>query len=161
MGSAPIDTWQEMEAKLQEKYMHTNYNDKLCDQFINLRQNNMLVAKYMNKFDELKTRSRIIEDPQQILTRFKVGLRPKIKRELLRQPLYNLEHTIRVTLDIEEYVGYSINRKLGVMTMESTHKKLHDTNRSMRPRSPHLFNPPTGSKPSSSQMVDPKSKGIK
>ena len=70
MGSAPIDTWQEMEAKLQEKYMHTNYNDKLCDQFINLRQNNMLVAKYMNKFDELKTRSRIIEDPQQILTRF-------------------------------------------------------------------------------------------
>ena len=45
MGLPPVSPWQEMEmkAKLQEKYMPTNYHDKLCEQLINLRQ----------KFDEL------------------------------------------------------------------------------------------------------------
>ena len=57
MGLSPINTWEEMKAKLREKYMPTNYYDKLCDQLINLRQNNMFVAEYMHKFDELKTRS--------------------------------------------------------------------------------------------------------
>ncbi|RVX11312.1 hypothetical protein CK203_019753 [Vitis vinifera] len=45
MGLPPISTWQEMKAKLREKYMPTNYYDKLCDQLINLRQNNMSVAE--------------------------------------------------------------------------------------------------------------------
>ena len=37
MGLLPISTWEEMKAKLREKYMPTNYYDKLCDQLINLR----------------------------------------------------------------------------------------------------------------------------
>ena len=78
----------------------------------------------MQTFDELKTRSQIVEDPRQTLARFKVGLRPETKRELLRQPLYSLEH---VALDMEEYVGHSFHRKPGAMTMESAQKKLHDT----------------------------------
>ena len=45
MELPPISTWQEMNTKLQEKYMPTNYYYKLCDQLINLRQNNMLVAE--------------------------------------------------------------------------------------------------------------------
>ena len=35
----------------------------------------MSVAEYMQKFDELKTRSQIIEDSRQTLSRFKAGLR--------------------------------------------------------------------------------------
>ena len=64
--------------------MPIKYCDKLCDQFINLRQNNMSVAEYMQKFDELKTSSQIIEDSRQTLARFKGGFKPEIKWELLR-----------------------------------------------------------------------------
>ena len=42
--------------------------------------------------------------------------------------------------------------------MESLHKKLHGISRSMKPGSSHPFNPPTGFKPFSSQVVDPKGK---
>ena len=45
--------------------------------------------------------------------------------------------------------------------MESAHKKLYDTNRSMKLGSSHPFNPPTGFKSSSSQVDDLKGKGIK
>ena len=144
----------EMKVKLQEKCMPTNYYDKLCDQLINLRQNNMSVAEYMQTFDELKT-SQIVEHPRQTLARFKAGLRLEIKRELLRQPLYSLEHAFQVALDMEEYMGHSFHRKPGAMTMESAHKKLHDTSQSMKPGSSHPFNPPTGFKSPSSQVVDP------
>ncbi|WJZ84476.1 hypothetical protein VitviT2T_004079 [Vitis vinifera] len=161
MGLPPISTRQEMKAKLREKYMPINYYDKLCDQLINLRQNNMPVVEYMQKFDELKTRSQIVEDHRQTLARFKAGLRSEIKRELLHQPLYSLEHTFQVALDMEEYVGHSFHRKPEAMTMESAQKKLHDTSQSMKPGSSHPFNPPTGFKSSSSQVVDPKGKSIK
>ena len=161
MGLPPISTWEEMKAKLREKYMPTYYYDKLCDKLINLRQNNMSVAEYMHKFDELKTRSRIVEDSRQTLARFKAGLKPEIKWELLYQPLYSLEHAFLVALDMEEYVGYSSNRKTRVVPLEAAHKRHHDTIRDMKPGSNHLSNPSTGFKPSSSQMADPKGKGIK
>ena len=115
----------------------------------------------MQNFDGLKTKSQITEDPQQTLARFKAGLKPKIKQELLCQPLYSLEHVFQVALDMGEYVGYSFNRKPGATTMEFAHKKLHDTSRIMKTGSSHPFNPPIGFKPSSSQMADPKGKGIK
>ena len=83
MGLPSISIWEEMKAKLWEKYMPTNCYDKLCDQLIDLRQNNMFVAEYMQKFEELKTRSQILEDSRQTLARFKAELRPEIKWELL------------------------------------------------------------------------------
>ena len=46
-------------------------------------QNNILVD-YMQKFDELKTKNQIIEDPRQTRARLKAGLRLEIlKQELL------------------------------------------------------------------------------
>ena len=66
----------------------------------------MSVAEDMHKFDELKTRSRIAEDSKQTLARFKAGLKPEIKRELLCQPLYSLEHAFQVALDMEKYAGF-------------------------------------------------------
>ena len=145
-----------MKAKLREKYMPTNYYDKLCDQLINLRKNNMFVVDYMQKFDELKIRSQIVEDSRQTLERIKAGLRLKNKRPLLRQPLYSLEHAFQVALDMEECVGYSSNRKIRVVPLESVHNRHHDTSRDMKPGSNHLENPSTRFKPSSSQVVDPK-----
>nr|XP_024931657.2 uncharacterized protein LOC107422641 [Ziziphus jujuba var. spinosa] len=120
MGSPPIGTWQEMKAKLREKYMPTNYYDKLYEQAINLKQGNLSVAESMQKFDELKTRSQLLEDPRQTLARFKSGLRSDIRRELLRQPIYGLEQAFQVSLDLEEYLGsfkrLDINRSSRVVT---------------------------------------------
>lgn len=45
LGQPPISTWQEMKAKLREKYMPTNYYDKLCKQLGNLKQVSMLVCR--------------------------------------------------------------------------------------------------------------------
>ena len=53
LGQQPIGTWQEMKAKLQEKYKPTNCRDKLCEQLANLKQGSILMAEYMQKFDEL------------------------------------------------------------------------------------------------------------
>ena len=161
MGLPPISMWEEMKAKLREKYMPTNYYDKLCDQLINLRQNNMSVAEHMHKYDELKTRSHRVEDSRQTLARCKAGLKPEIKRELLHQPLYSLEHAFQVALDMEEHVGYLSNRRTGVVPLEAAHKRHHDTSRDIKPGSNHLSNPSIGFKPSSFQMADPKGKGIK
>lgn len=120
LGQPPIGTWQEMKAKWKEKYMPSNYHEKLCEQLIELKQNRMIVAEYMQKFDELKTRSQITEDSSQALARFKAGLRPVIKRELLRQPLYSLEHAFQVALDMEEYLNYPISKKFVSQVGETT-----------------------------------------
>lgn len=53
-----------MKAKLQQKYVPTNYYDKLCEEAINLKQNSMSIVEYMQKFDALKTQSQILEDPR-------------------------------------------------------------------------------------------------
>ena len=93
--------------------MPTNYYEKLCEQAINLKQNYMSVAEYMQKFDELKTRSQLLEDPRQTLARFKSGLRSNIRRELLRQPIYSLEQAFQVSLDLEEYLGSTHLHQMG------------------------------------------------
>jgi hypothetical protein len=40
-------------------------------------------------------------------------LRPEIRKELLRQPLYSLEQAFQVALDMEEYLRYPISKKFG------------------------------------------------
>lgn len=55
MRYPPNNTWQEMKAKLRQKYMSTNYYDKLCVEAINLKQNSMSIVEYMQKFDAMKT----------------------------------------------------------------------------------------------------------
>ncbi|XP_028056995.1 uncharacterized protein LOC114260987 [Camellia sinensis] len=129
LGQPPISTWQEMKAKLKEKYMPSNYHEKLCEQLIELKQNRMTVAEYMQKFDELKMRSQIMEDSSQALARFKAGLRPDIRRELLRQPLYSLEHAFQVALDMEEYLNYPISKKFVSQVGETITKGYNDANR--------------------------------
>ncbi|KAG5557605.1 hypothetical protein RHGRI_007755 [Rhododendron griersonianum] len=148
LGQPPIGTWQEMKAKLREKYMPSNYHEKLCEQLIELKQNNMSVAEYMQKFDELKMRSQVTEDSSQTLARFKAGLRPDIRRELLRQPLYSLEHAFQVALDMEEYLKYPIPKKFGSQVGETAAKGYNDTSRFR----------PSVSKQTSANTADPKGK---
>ncbi|KAF7147941.1 hypothetical protein RHSIM_Rhsim03G0243100 [Rhododendron simsii] len=148
LGQPPIGTWQEMKAKLREKYMPSNYHEKLCKQLIELKQNNVSAAEYMQKFDELKMRSQVTEDSSQTLARFKAGLRPDIRRELLRQPLYSLEHAFQVALDMEEYLKYPIPKKFGSQVGEIAAKGYNDASRFW----------PSVSKQTSANTADPKGK---
>ncbi|KAG5531711.1 hypothetical protein RHGRI_026363 [Rhododendron griersonianum] len=148
LGQPPIGTWQEMKAKLREKFMPSNYHEKLCEQLIELKQNNTSVAEYMQKFDELKMRSQVAEDSSQTLARFKAGLRPDIRRELLRQPLYSLEHAFQVALDMEEYLKYPIPKKFGSQVGETADKGYNDASRFR----------PSVSKQTSANTADPKGK---
>ena len=67
-----------MKQQLKQKYLPCGYEDEIFEKFTTLRQGNMSVVEYMNKFDDLKIWYRGIEDPQQILARFKSRLRAAI-----------------------------------------------------------------------------------
>ncbi|XP_024200577.1 uncharacterized protein LOC112203910 [Rosa chinensis] len=153
LGQPPISSWQEMKAKLREKYMPPNYLDKLCDKLIALKQGSMSVSEYMQKFDELKTRSQIVEDSRQTLARFKAGLRPDIKMEMIRQPVYSVEHAFQVALDLEEYLGYTTVRKSGSQGNDTAQRKYFEAAVKTRTGNPSSNRAPD-SKPSSSKAIE-------
>ena len=76
----------------------------------------------MQNFDELKTRSQVVKDPQQTLAN-KAGLRSDVRRELLRQPIYSLEHAFQVTEDMLEYLNNPANKRFGASSVETAPKK--------------------------------------
>ena len=83
----------------------------------------MSVAEYMQKFDEIKTKSQVFEEPCQTLARFKTGLRADVRKEILRQPIYNVEHAFQVAIDMKEYLRDPITRKNGCQVKEALFKK--------------------------------------
>lgn len=62
-----IVKWDDMKHKLKQKYLPCDYDDELFEQLTTLRQWNMSIVEYMNKFEELKIRCRGVEDPRQTL----------------------------------------------------------------------------------------------
>ena len=49
----PIQTWDEMKMKLQEKYMYMSYKQRLLDQWQRLTQGNRLISEYIKKLINL------------------------------------------------------------------------------------------------------------
>lgn len=64
----------------------------------------------MQRFDELNTRNQVVKDPCQMLAWIKAGLRADIRRELIRQPIYGVEHAFLVALD-KEYLRFLLLEK--------------------------------------------------
>ena len=58
----------------------------------------MSVAEYMNKFEDLKIWYRGIEDPQQILARFKSGLRAEIRSRMITQRTHTVAEAFQLAL---------------------------------------------------------------
>ena len=59
----PIVRQDYMKQQLKQKYLPCHYEDEVFEKFATLRQGNMSVAEYMNKFEDLKIWYRGIEDP--------------------------------------------------------------------------------------------------
>lgn len=111
-----------MKAKLREKYMPPNYEYKLCEQLVNLKQGAMTVAENMQKFDQLKTWRRTIEDPRQSLARFKSGLRFEIRKEMPRYAPNSVENAFEIALDLEEYLNMSTLKKSNIQQKDASRK---------------------------------------
>lgn len=56
----------------------------------------MIVAEFQTKLHELVLRCDVTEDPNVTLSRFRIGLRPDIKKELLLHLVHNLDHSVEI-----------------------------------------------------------------
>ncbi|XP_004301556.1 PREDICTED: uncharacterized protein LOC101305082 [Fragaria vesca subsp. vesca] len=106
-GDEPITHWEEMKERLKEKYVPLAYKERLLDQWQSLRQGNMTVAEYIDKFEEFMVRCNINEDPSVTLARFRTGLRPELQRELIPHEVYSLERAYQIVLELERYLKTS------------------------------------------------------
>ncbi|KAJ4980749.1 hypothetical protein NE237_031586 [Protea cynaroides] len=75
-------TWEEMKEQLKEKYLSRSFQRRLHDQLNNLRQGNMSMEDYVYQFDQLCARSGSRDNDDQIISRFRLGLRPEIREKM-------------------------------------------------------------------------------
>lgn len=107
----PITDWDEMKMKLQEKYLPLDYEDSLFEELILLRQGNMTVDEYTNKFHDLSIRSQIEETGRQTLARFRAGLREDIRKELLTMRLMSVEEAYQFAFQLEQQFQQAMTRR--------------------------------------------------
>ena len=91
-----------MKLRLKRKYVPLHYEADLFDDMTSLRQGGMTVAEYMNKFEELKIRCGGTESSAQALSRFKLGLRPEIRKELMGRDIYTVDNAFQTALRLEK-----------------------------------------------------------
>ncbi|XP_050238175.1 uncharacterized protein LOC126687661 [Mercurialis annua] len=158
-GLPPTSTWQDLKARLREKYMPFNYLDKMREQAYALRQGSMSVTEYMQKFEELTVRSQLKEDNLQTMARFKAGLRVDTRRELFRQHLATLDHIFQVSLDIEEGLNQPPPKQFGIQAEEAATQKGFGDNRDTKFNNSQPYNRSNNSKPSFSNGTNSKNRG--
>ncbi|CAL2245833.1 unnamed protein product [Prunus armeniaca] len=82
-----------MKERLKQKYLPLSYEQSFLDKWQTLRQDDMLVAEYIAKFEEFMLRCDIREDRRMTLSRFRSGLRPELQRELIPHTVNTLERS--------------------------------------------------------------------
>lgn len=80
-----------MRERLKEKYVPRHYHTRLLKQYHVIRQRSSSVADYITRFDDGRLRYSVRENPEMTITRFKMGLRPEIQKELILYYITTLE----------------------------------------------------------------------
>ncbi|XP_038698221.1 uncharacterized protein LOC119995839 [Tripterygium wilfordii] len=106
-----IMDWREMKGYIMEEYLPHNYKEIVFRELLSLEQESKSVREFNNKFHELIVRSRVIEDPQQSLARYKRGLREEISRELETTKLENVREAFQLALKIESRLKSQYNKR--------------------------------------------------
>ncbi|CAL2237611.1 unnamed protein product [Prunus armeniaca] len=106
-GEEPIIHWGEMKERLKQKYLPLSYEQSLLDEWQTLRQDDMLVAEYIAKFEEFMLRCDIREDRRMTLSQFRSGLRPELQRELIPHTVNTLERVFQIVQELEKYLKSS------------------------------------------------------
>ena len=92
--------------KLKEKYVSPRYKCQLFSKLNNISQIST-VADYIVRFDELRLRCGLKEDPLSLLSRFVDGLRPDVQRDLRLNFPEILEDAYNKAQEIETLSNYS------------------------------------------------------
>ena len=97
----PITLWEEMKAKLSEKYFPVSHQGNLLDQWHDLRQDNRSATEYVEQFEEYRIHSNAIEDEPITLSRFRKGLNYDLQRELVARQISTLDDAYSLVQDLE------------------------------------------------------------
>src|SRR5436190_8174187 len=110
----PIMTWIAMKDELKGKYVPPSYHSRLLDQWHQLSQGGQSAKDYVVKFDEFLTRCSALgsESNAQILSRFRSGLRPDLRNELLARGVTELEKAYALIEDLDQVRGIFVPRNL-------------------------------------------------
>jgi len=107
----PIQTWDEMKMKFQDKYLPMSYKQCLLDQWQRLTQGNWPMSKYIKKFDQFLVRYSENEYDAVVISRFHSGLKEDLRRELLVRDVSTLEQVIQLVQDLDQLQFSSFPRR--------------------------------------------------
>ena len=97
----PITLWEEMKAKLNEKYFLVSHQGNLLDQWHDLRQDNGSTAKYVERFEEYSIHSNATENEPITLSRFRKGLNYDLQREMVARQISTLDDAYALVQDLK------------------------------------------------------------
>ena len=97
----PITLWEEIKAKLNEKYFPVSHQGNLLDQWHDLRQDNRSTTEYVVQFEEYRIRSNATEDEPITLSRFRKGLNYDLQRELVARQILTLDDAYTLVQDLK------------------------------------------------------------
>jgi len=115
----PIQTWNEMKMKLQERYMLVSYKECLLDQRQRLTQGNRLMSVYIKKFNQFLVRCEN-ESNVVVLSRFHSGLREDLRRELFARDVSTLEQAIQLVQDLDQPQVSLFTRRINYRNVNKT-----------------------------------------
>lgn len=110
--------WEEMKLRLKRKYLPLHYEVGPFDDMNSLKQGGMTVAEYMNKFEELKIRCGGTESSAQALSRFRLGLRPEICKELMGRDIYTVDNAFQAALKFEKSLQQPLIKRFNTQVGE-------------------------------------------
>ncbi|MQM18456.1 hypothetical protein Taro_051448 [Colocasia esculenta] len=96
-----IETWDDMKAKLREKYLPATYRQRLIDRWQSLTQGSRPASEYIAEFDEYLLRCGVHEESAMTLSRFRKGLRQTYQHELFKRNVTTLEYAYQVAQEVE------------------------------------------------------------
>jgi len=119
-----------MKDELRRKYMPPSFSAYLMDEWYQYTQGNKLTKKYVTKFDKFLIRYNTlnVEGQDQILFRFKVGLRGNLRTELLVRGITELKATHVLVQDLD---SLGLITTLGVLIQNQMRLELHPLNSSI------------------------------
>ncbi|KAJ0094513.1 hypothetical protein Patl1_15542 [Pistacia atlantica] len=80
---APVSNWEEMKERLKEKYLPIDYEQMMFEEMLQLRQGTLTIDQYTDRFHELTVCSKVVENEQQTLARYRIGLRNDLRKKML------------------------------------------------------------------------------
>lgn len=101
-GKSPIVTWKGMVAKIRQAYIPDGYEIQLHRRRQNLRQKEMDIHSYIDEFQKLCLRSKVVEDESIRLARYLNGLKWSIQEDMSLVTPKTVHQDYQIGLKVEE-----------------------------------------------------------